>query len=366
MHPPPTLRVALTLEQCWHEVPGGTATSALALARALVSTGAADVVGVSARHREPPRPPYLPTVPVRQLPLPRPLLYEGWQRLRRPAVERATGPVDVVHATSMAVPPRTAPLVVTVHDLAFLAEPSHFTARGNGFFRRGLGLVRRDADVVLVPSRAVERECLAAGLPADRLRVVPHGVDARPATPAEVATVRRRHGLGGRYVLWTGTREPRKNLAGLLRAFRQVDTDAELVLVGPAGWGPDLSAELAATPRVRVVGFVPDAERDALYAGAEVFAFPSLREGFGLPVLEAMGQGTPVVTSAGTAMAEFAVGRLVDPQDPEQLAAALEELLQDGRAREELGRQAAAAAAELTWARAAGRTAAAYREAAAS
>jgi glycosyltransferase involved in cell wall biosynthesis len=359
---PPPLRVALTLEQCWEAVPGGTATSMLALAQAL-SREHVDVVGVAARHTEPPRPAYRPTVPVHHLPLPRLALYEAWQRLRRPAVERATGPVDVVHATTMAVPPRSAPLVVTVHDLAFRADRSHFTRRGRGFFARGLELVRRDADRVVVPSRAVRDDCVGAGLDEARLRVVPHGVDARPAPAERVREVRIQHGLTGRYVLWTGTQEPRKNLTGLLAAFAEVDADVDLVVVGPTGWGPDLGGRLAATPRVRTLGFVPDDERDALYAGADVFAYPSLREGFGLPVLEAMAHGTPVVTSAGTAMAEFAVGALVDPTDAAALAGALSELLADDDARARLGEQARERAGAMTWRAAARATEAVYREA---
>ena len=354
------MRVAMTLEQCWEEVPGGTAASALATARALAELSV-EVVGVAARHPRPPATPYLPTVPVAQLPLPRLALYESWQRWRRPPVQRATGPVDLVHGTTMAVPPRSAPLVLTVHDLAFLSDASHFTRRGIGFFRRGLELDRREADLVLVPSEVVRADCLAAGFAPERVRVIPHGVRSSPASAADVQRVRDTYAVPGRYVLWTGTREPRKNLAGLLTAFRRLEADVDLVVVGPEGWGEDLGALLAGTPRVRVTGFVPDADRDALYAGAELFAFPSLREGFGLPVLEAMAQGTPVVTSAGTAMAEFAVGPLVDPTDAGALATALDALLADPAARERLSAQARGRAAEMTWEKAATSTLAGYR-----
>ena len=353
------MRVALTLEQCWGAVPGGTATSALALAKALTELGV-DVVGVAARHARAPAAPYEPSVPVVHLPLPRLALYEAWQRLRWPEVQRATGPVDLVHGTTMAVPPKSGPLVLTIHDLAFLADPTHFTRRGMGFFTRGLSLALRDADLVLVPSEAVQIDCVAAGFAPDRLRVVPHGVNSRLATADDVARVRAAYGLSGPYVLWTGTREPRKNLAGLLRAFQAVEADVDLVVVGPQGWGEDLGPLLQSTARVRVTGFVPDADRDALYAGAEVFAFPSLREGFGLPVLEAMSQGTPVVTSAGTAMAEFAVGSLVDPTDSAALATALEQMLADDSGRARLGDQARAKALTMTWPRAAQATLEAY------
>ena len=124
------MRVAYTLEQCWHRVPGGTAVAALETARAPARAGRA-----GARRRlgvapPPPEPPWRPPIPVRRLPVPPHVLYETWHRLRRPRVERATGPVDVIHATGVAVPPRSAPLVVTVHDLSYLVYPEHFSRQG--------------------------------------------------------------------------------------------------------------------------------------------------------------------------------------------------------------------------------------------
>src|SRR6478736_4944076 len=113
------LRVAVTLEQCWRAV--------LESVRALQSHSDLDLVGVSARHAGPPPAAWTPTIPVAALPLPRLALYEAWHWLRRPPVERATGPVDVIHATGMAMPPASAPIVVTVHDLAFVRDPSQFT-----------------------------------------------------------------------------------------------------------------------------------------------------------------------------------------------------------------------------------------------
>src|SRR5262245_16057847 len=110
-------RVALTLEQCWHPVPGGTAVAALELTRALAARDDVEVVGVTAWHRAVAPALFRPPVQMRQLALPRLALYESWHYLRRPAVERATGPVDVIHATGWALPPRTAPLVTTIHDL---------------------------------------------------------------------------------------------------------------------------------------------------------------------------------------------------------------------------------------------------------
>ena len=281
------LRIAVTLEQCWHRVPGGTASSALGSVRALAAAGVVDVIGVSARHRGPAPEPWRPAVPVAALPLPRLALYDAWHRLRRPAVQRATGPVDVIHATGMALPPPSAPLVVTVHDLFFLEDPSLFTPRGVRFFHRSIDLARAEAALVVCPSRATLEDCVAAGFARDRLRCVPWGVDAEPVPADAVADARRRHGVERPYVLWTGTIEPRKNLPVLVEAFGRLGrTDVDLVLAGPEGWNDELE-RLAGRlgGQIRRVGFLPTGDLRALYAGAEVFCFPSRAEGFGLPVL---------------------------------------------------------------------------------
>jgi glycosyltransferase involved in cell wall biosynthesis len=362
------LRVAVTLEQCWHRVPGGTASSALAAVRALQDGRDLTLVGVSARHRRPPPEPFVPSIEVRSLPLNRLGLYESWHRLRRPAVERATGPVDVVYVTGMAMPPPTVPLVVTVHDLSFLHDPSHSTRHGVRFFRRAIELAQADAALVACPSAATLADCRQQGFDPARLRLIPWGVDAAPAGEGEVERVRDRYRLQHPYVMWAGTVEPRKNLPTLLEAFRRLDRHGlDLVLVGPDGWNEDLAAHLgAAEGRVRQLGFVPEADKAALLAGAAVFCLPSLREGFGLPVLEAMAQGAPVVTSAGTAAAEVAgeAALLVDALDAEGLAQALASVLDDPDRAADLRRASRARAAEFPWSRTADLLEQAFREAA--
>ena len=364
----PQLRVALTLEQCWHRVPGGTAVAALGMADALEERDDVDPVGVAAAHRSPAPSAWTPSIEVHHLSLPRPALYESWHRLRRPAVERATGPVDVIHATTMAMPPRSVPIVMTVHDLAFLHEPGHFTARGMRFFKQGLELALAEADLVVCPSKATRDDCLEAGFDEARLRVIPLGAELRRATDQEVAEVRRKHKLEQPYVLWTGTIEPRKNLPRLLEAFRSLDTDRVLALAGPKGWNEDLEKLAAGLEgRVQALGFVPHADLGPLYAGADLFCFPSLLEGFGFPVLEAMAQGTPVVTSKGTSTEEIAgdTGVLVDPQDSASIAAGMGSLLEDAALGKKLAEAGAARAAGFTWSRTAEGLAEAYREVAA-
>lgn len=358
----------MTVEQCWHRVPGGTAVAAIGMAGALAARPGLDLVGVAARHSRAPARDYSPPLPVRHLPLPRAALYESWHRLRRPRVERATGPVDVVHATSIAMPPRSRPLVLTIHDLAFVRQPAHFTPRGLRFFRRGLALALSEADLVLCSSEATRRDCEEVGFPPARLRLVPLGVDVRPASEADVERVRRRYGLSRPYVLWTGTVEPRKNLPGVVRALDHVASDVELALAGPRGWNEDLAALVASAPKpVRTLGFVPGEDLAALYAGARAFCWPTLLEGFGFPVLEAMAQGTPVITSRGTSTEELAgdAALLVDPRDEIAVGRALEEVLTDEGVARRLAAAGRERAARFTWARCGRLVAQAYEDVAA-
>jgi len=361
--------VAVTVEQCWHRVPGGTATSTLGALRALAERDDVDIVGVAARHAEPPPAAFALPVPVAHLPLPRLALYESWHALRWPSVERATGPVDVVHGTAVAVPPTKAPLVMTIHDLAFLADRSQPTRHGLRFFERGTELARRHAQLVLVPSEATAVECREHGFDADRIRVVPWGVEVVPVSEEAVEAARRERGLDRPYVLFVGTMEPRKNLRGLIEAMvllagREVD----LVLVGPEGWNEDVAAlvgRLAGTGiAVHALGFLPPDDLPPLFAGCAAFCFPSRREGFGMPVLEAMAHGAPVVTSSGTATAEVAGddALLVDPDDHEAIAEALARILDDPALADDLRARGRVRAEAYTWDRTAEATAAAYAE----
>jgi glycosyltransferase involved in cell wall biosynthesis len=347
------VRLAVTLEQCWHRVPGGTALSVLRTVEALAERDDVEVVGVAARHGHPPAEPFVPPVPVWELALPRPVLYPAWHRLRRPRISRATGPVDAIWASAVAVPPREAPLVVTVHDLAPLHHPEHHPRRSLEFYRRGFELARREADVVCCPSRATLEDCVAQGFDRGKLRHVPWGVTSTAVADGAVDELKARRGLDGDYVLWVGTAEPRKNLPNLVDAFTRVGRPGlTLALVGPVGWNEDVKALIGDRTDIRPLGFVDDRDLAVLYAGAAVFCYPSLLEGFGLPVLEALAQGAPVVTSAGTATEELVegVGAAVDPHDPEAIAAALAAVLDDPT--EAARRRAAgrARAGELSWA----------------
>lgn len=352
------VRVAYTLEQCWHRVPGGTGVAALRIAEALGPHNDVRLVGVAGRHRHLPPEPWVPSIPVAHLPLAAPWLYETWLRLQWPKVEVATGRVDIAHATTLIPCPTDAKLVVTLHDLAFLHDPTQFTAHGVRVFRRSLREIKRRADLVLCCSEATMDDCVVAGIDAHRLRLVPLGVETQRADDAEVARVRALYRLPADYLLFVGTVEPRKNLHGLVAALRHLPEAPPLVVAGADGWG---DSGVTDADDVTFLGFVAAEDLAGLYGGASVFCYPSEREGFGLPVLEAMAQGAPVVTSRGTATEETAgnAAVLVDPQDPMDIARGIEEA---GRRRKELSAKGLARAQRRSWASTAALTAAAYRE----
>lgn len=301
----------------------------------------------------------MPSIPVAHLPLAAPWLYETWLRAQWPKVEVATGKVDIAHATTLIPCPTDAKLIVTLHDLAFLHDPSQFTKHGVRVFRRSLAEIKRRADLVLCCSQATMDDCVAAGIDADRLRLVPLGVETERASTDEIARVRALYRLPEQYLLFVGTLEPRKNLRGLVAALEHLPDAPPLVVAGADGWGDNGLSDAAAD--VRFLGFVAAEDLAGLYGGASVFCYPSEREGYGLPVLEAMAQGTPVVTSRGTATEETAgnAAVLVDPMDPADIARGIDDA---GRRRNELGAKGLARAQRRSWASSASLTAAAYRE----
>lgn len=368
------LSVALTVEQCWQEVPGGSATYILELSAALRQMPGVRAVGLAARHSSLPDPTLQPEIPVRYLGLPRVALYEAWNSLRRPAPLRQ-GAVDVLHATTWAIPPTKGPLVVTVHDLAFLRSPEHFTQRGNSFFDKALKIAINEADVVIAPSQITADDCVEAGIDRARIRVIPHGTSGLDLSPNAVEHFRSAHGIERDYVLWCGTLEPRKNLPTLIKAFASIaDTlpHLDLVLAGPSGWGgvdEEISKIVASLgSRIHITGRLSYFELQAAYMGARAFCFPSTWEGFGLPVLEAMAHAVPVVTSSGTSMAEIVeregkptAGILIPPTDADAMAQALVDATTTRR--DELSRASKERAGDFSWERCALDHVAAYRDA---
>jgi glycosyltransferase involved in cell wall biosynthesis len=359
-------RVALTLLQCWHRVPGGTAAAILAQARAMVDTGDVDLIGVGPWGSKLPPSPWTPPVPVKRVHLPYQLIYDTWHHLHWPSVERIAPELDLVHATAATVPPqRKLPLVVTIYDLFPLLAPAQFTKRGVRVMTKGIELARRHADAVICPSEGTLEDCLADGFSTEQLHLVPLGVERHEVTEVDRARVRSRYALDRPYLLWVGTIEPRKNLPTLFDAYRKLGpVDEDLVIVGPPGWGPELE-HLAADmgDRIRHLGFVAAEDLPAIYAESRAFCFPSLREGFGLPPLEAMSHGIPVIASSGTVSEEVVsdAGVLVPPHDVDQWVDALRALLGDAGLRDQVGAAGRDRAKTYTWDRTARATIDIYR-----
>lgn len=352
------IRVAYTFEQCWHRVPAGTATSAIRAAIALTDEPDIDLVGVAGTHRRLPDPTFAPPIAICALPLSGWCLYESWLRFHWPKVEMATGPVDLVHCTGVIPAASDAPMVATLHDVAWRHRPDQFTRHGVRVFEQSLREIRTRARLVLCPSAATMLDAERAGIPADRLRLVPWGVEAFPVNDVDRLAVREKHGLPSEYLLFVGTLEPRKNLRRLTQALEMSGADVPLIVAGAQGWGEDVSD---CDPRVQFIGFVPDTDLPALYSGAAAFCYPSEREGFGMPVLEAMSYGVPVVTSRGTSTEEVAGGAavLVDPFSVEDIARGIESALADRRS---LSAKGLRQAARHRWSETARLTVQAYRE----
>ena len=258
------------------------------------------------------------------------------------------------------VPAHTLPVLfpgraaVTVHDLGYRLFPQAHPPRQRLYLDLTTRYSAARASVVLADSRATADDLMRFyGTPAAKIRVVYPGVDAPPI--GDAAAARRKYGLPERYFLFLGTLQPRKNIARLVQAYQRwraahPDDPAALVLAGGQGWLYD-PAWTAGADGVILPGYVDDADKGALYAGALALVFPSLYEGFGFPVLEAMHSGTPVICSNTSSLPELAgdAALLVDPLDVEAIAGAMAALSDDEALRASLRAKGAEQARKFTW-----------------
>ena len=305
-----------------------------------------------------------------RIPMRRDVLGTSWQALGIPSIERYLGPLDLVHTPSLVFTPSRAPLVATIHDLCVVKYPWAFPFRWRVFHRRALGLVLKHARVILSDSTSTRDDLYTLiGEKDPRIRVAPLGVDAVGGpTEVKIADVLSKYGLTPGYVLFVGTIEPRKNLSRLVKAYASFDVEekaksGELILVGAAGWmGRRELSRLLSQQGVRWLGFLPQEDLEAVYAAASIFVYPSLYEGFGLPVLEAMARGIPVVTSDTSSLREVGEGvaLLVDPEDTMELGKAMRRLIYDKSMRKELSELGREKAVGYSWERTAALTLEAY------
>ncbi len=317
--------------------------------------------------------PVAPNVAHRPAPVDERWLYRLWYRAGVPLpVQLFTGAIDLFHSPDFVLPPvrGSVPTLLTVHDLSFVHYPATFPANLVAYLNRIVPRSVARATHILADSESTRRDLAALWrVPDDKVTVLYSGVNTRfrPVTDATaLAAVRARYGLGDRpTILAVGTVQPRKNYEMLVRAFRAVarTTPHALVIAGGRGWLTEgLDAEITrqgVADRVILPGFVDDADLPALYSAADLFVFPSLYEGFGLPLLEAMACGVPVISSDASSLPEVAAtggepaAWLLPPGDEAAWSAAMLRLLTDDAAQQRLVAAGAAQAARFTWAAAA-------------
>jgi len=324
--------------------------------------------------------PVAPNITHRPAPLDERWLYRLWYRARLPLpVQAFTGRIDLFHSPDFVLPPvgGGVPTILTVHDLSFVHYPATFPPRLVAYLNRVVPWSVARASHVLADSEATRRDLQDMwGVAGEKITVLYSGVHERfrPADDSTIAAARAAYGLGEMpYVLAVGTVQPRKNYELLVRAFRPVADQLphNLIIVGGKGWLDEgLPAEIrrqGLAGRVRPAGFVADADLPALYAGADLFVFPSLYEGFGLPLLEAMACGAPALASDASSLPEVARGPegaaavLLSPHDEAAWSAAMLRLLTDVDVRRSLSAAGLAQSRRFSWTSAARQLAAIYR-----
>jgi glycosyltransferase involved in cell wall biosynthesis len=302
-----------------------------------------------------------------------------WKKIDWPPVDAFTGAVDLFHFPGfVARPLRNAKAVVTIHDLAFRRMPDFSEARNAAFLNKHVPLTLERAALVLVDSKFTASELSELyGYPGDKTRVIPLGVEEGfyPRPEEESYRLCRQYGLPERFILCVSTIEPRKNIGTLLEAYGLLREGGgevpDLVIIGGRGWrGEDEKIEriiekLKLRDAVKLLGYVERGAMPALYSAATLFVFPSLYEGFGLPPIEAMACGLPVICSNAPSLPEVVgdAALLVPPRDAACMAGEMRKLIDDAALRQELKQQGLARAKHFTWAETARLTLNAYREA---
>lgn len=297
-----------------------------------------------------------------------------WAYSQFPVAETFLGDIDVFHAPCFQVPPvRNCATVFTIHDLIPITNPELAIPSAIRHFRPRIKHYARRADIIVAISRATASDIVEnLGVQEDKIEVLYQGTTMlQKATTEEVGALREKFGLDRDYILFVGRIEPRKNLPRVLKAFEisGLYRDLDLVLAGPPGWHMSQFNEafnfLSCRDSVRILDYVQDRDLAALYSGARLFVFASLKEGFGLPILEAMSVGCPVLTSNCSSMPEVAgdAALYVDPFDIDSISNGLLKIANDSELRSRLSRSGKERVAEFTWEKTAEKMIQIYRRA---
>ncbi len=353
--------LAFLIDQLFFQAPGGMGTYVRELVPALSrSEPSLEIALFHSRFEARPQESWMDRYPRVELPSSIRRLYPSWALARRPPLPTVLASADLVHSPVPAAVPPTGPnqrLVVTVHDVAFLVHRELFPIQWRAMYRAGLFRAVRSADAIITVSRHTAEDLLRhRRIDERRIHVVPLAASL-PHVGSDIQETQARLKVPEPYVLFVGTLEPRKNLVRLVRAYRRVAARGAphaLVLAGPIGWGHhQLMRELALDlpGEIILTGETSEADRDALFRGASVFVYPSLYEGFGLPVLEAMGRGTPCVVSASSSLPEVA-GEAALPVDPRSVAGlteAIERVINDHELASRLSTAGRGRAERFSW-----------------
>lgn len=282
-----------------------------------------------------------------------------WNRLRVFSIERLIGNIDVFHSSDWAQPPTRAFKVTTIHDLVPLKYPELSHPRIVGAHKMRLAFVKKEVDRIIVPSRQTKEDMIEEGVSQERIRVIPEAPDPifEPSKKLEIERVKRKYTIKGKYLLAVGI-SPRKNTQRIIQAFEKMGREGEdlkLILAGKP------IKMIEKTPGAITIGHVPLQDLPALYSGAEALVYPSLYEGFGLPILEAFACATPVVTSNLGSMKEICENAavLVDPENPNSIADGIIEAI---KTRNALVNKGTTQVKKFSWQKTAKETLKVYRE----